>query len=132
MENKNPAITLKNTATLTKFEVLIGQFEETETRNKSLERINQAQFDEINELKSILEVQINKNKELRKELKSEKIRSNKKIELDSFHQELTSVMNKIEFGDIEAENGWKLIIDTLIEEVENCIEMVQKMQSQKE
>lgn len=132
MENKNPANTLKNTATLTKFEVLIGQVEEIKTQNKSLRRINEALSDEVGELKSTLETQLYKNKELRKELKSEKIRSNAKVELDHFHHELASVMNRIDFGDIKAEDGWKNIIDTLIEEVENCISLIQNMQGQNE
>lgn len=88
--------------------------------------------DENSELKSTIEAQIHKNKELRKELKSEKTRSNKKVELDDFHRELASVMNRIDFGDIKVETGWKNIIDTLIEEVENCITLIQNMQGQKE
>jgi predicted RNase H-like nuclease (RuvC/YqgF family) len=132
MENKNPANTLKNTATLTKFEVLIGQVEEIKTQNRSLKRINEALGDEIDELKSALEAQTDKNKELRKELKSEKIRSNNKVKLDDFHLELTSVMKRIEFGDIKVEDGWKTIIDTLIEEIEKCIILIQNMQGQNE
>jgi predicted RNase H-like nuclease (RuvC/YqgF family) len=132
MENKNPANTLKNTATLTKFEVLIGQVEEIKTQNKSLKRINEALGDEIDELKSTLETQTGRNKELRKELKSEKIRSNNKVKLDDFHRELISVMNRIEFGDIKVEDGWKTIINTLIEEIEKCIILIQNMQGQKE
>lgn len=132
MENKNPVNILKNTATLTKFEVLIGQVEEIKTQNKSLKRINDALSDENSELRSTIEAQIYKNRELRKELKSEKTRSNKKVELDEFHRELASVMNRIDFGDIKVETGWKNIIDTLIEEVENCITLIQNMQGQKE
>lgn len=130
MENKNPVNILKNTATLTKFEVLIGQVDEIKTQNKSLKRINEALGDEINELKSTLATQANKNKELRKELKSEKKRSSEKVRLDDFHQELTSVMNRIEFGEIKVEDGWKTIIDTLIQEVEKCIMLIQNMQDQ--
>ncbi len=132
MENKNPVNILKNTATLTKFEVLIGQVEKIKTQNKSLERINDALSDENSELKSTIETQLYKNKELRKELKSEKTRSNNKVELDNFHRELASVMKRIDFGDIKVEEGWKNIIDTLIEEVENCIKLIQNMQGQNE
>lgn len=128
MENKNPSITLKNTATLAKFEVLFGQVEEIKTRNRSLERINNALNDEISELKQALQNQQDDNKELRRELRKERIRSNSKVDLDNFHKELASVVNRIEFGDIAVENGLKQIMDALINEVENCIELIQNMQ----
>lgn len=128
MENKNPAITLKNTATLAKFEVLFGQVEEIKTRNRSLERINTVLGEEVSQLKHALESEQDDNKELRRELRKERIRSNSRVDLDDFHKELASVVNRIEFGDIAVEKGLKQVMDALVNEVENCIGLIQNMQ----
>lgn len=130
MENKNLTNILKNPATLTKFEQLSGQIEEIRTRSKSLERINDALSQEVSQLKSVLQSQQEDNKELRRELRKERIRSSSRVDLDDFHKELASVVNRIEFGDIAVENGLKQIMDALISEVENCIQLIQNMQRQ--
>ena len=119
---------MKNPATLTKFEQLYGQIEEIKIRNKSLERINAALTDETEKLKQALENQQDISKGLRRELRNERVRSNSKVDLDDFHKELASVVNRIEFGDIAVEKGLKQVIDTLISEVENCIGLIQNMQ----
>lgn len=121
---------MKNTGTLAKFEILFGQVEEIKTRNRSLERINDALSEEVNDLRKALESQQEENKELRRELRKERVRSNSRVDLDDFHKELASVVNRIEFGDIAVEDGLKKIMDALINEVENCIGLIQNMQRQ--
>lgn len=132
MENKNSDDSLKKSATLTRFEEIIGRFNELKSQLDVANRINERLREQVSVLETTQTELIEKNKELRKQLREEKERSDAKITLDDFHAQLASVMNKTELGDIEASESWKTLLDVLIEEVENCIRLVEYKQSENE
>lgn len=129
MENKNPKNNLKNTATLTKFEEIIGKVSELKSQNEVANRINERLKEQISLLEDANQRLEQQNKELRRELKQEKKRSDAKVNLDEFNLQIASVMKKVELGEIKADETWKALFDALIIEVENCIQLVQHKQS---